>query len=260
MLSHSSGLAYSFASDTVSALNGNGINGITVPLLYDPGTGWSYSHGISVVARVLEDIEGIGLDVFMKQRLFDPLGMNDTSFVVPTSKNARVTTTHNRNAEDAFIENANPDEIRSGVSGDGGLNSTASDYARFIQLILNDGVTADGERLLSSAAVAELGRNQLGDRLVSLQDEPSPNLARSFPLGANRDGFGLGFQVTAAHSIPDMRAPGSMSWAGIFNTEFWIDPATGIGGVLLMQYLPFYDPDAIEVLLGFEEAVYSELR
>lgn len=260
MLSHSSGLAYSFASDTVTALNGNGINGIAVPLLYDPGTGWSYSHGISVVGRVLEEIEGVGLDEFFSERLFEPLGMNDTSFAVPTSKNGRVTTTHRRDDSGELIETPNPDEIRSAVSGDGGLNSTASDYAKFIQLILNDGVAPNGERLISDATVTELGRNQLGAVRVSLQDEPSPALARAFPLGADRDGFGLGFQVTGEHNDSDARAPGSMSWAGIFNTEFWIDPATGIGGILMMQYLPFYDADAIEVLQGFEASVYSELR
>jgi CubicO group peptidase (beta-lactamase class C family) len=260
LLSHSSGLAYSFASDTVSALNADGINGINVPLLYDPGTRWSYSHGISVVGRVLEEIEGMGLDEFFQQRLFGPLGMEDTSFAVPQSKNGRVTTTHNRNADGAFIEAQNPDQIQSGVSGDGGLNSTAIDYAKFIQLILNDGVAPNGERLLSSASVAELGRNQLGSVKVSLQDEPSPNLARAFPLGAGRDAFGLGFQVTGAHADTESRAPGSMSWAGIFNTEFWIDPANGIGGILMMQYLPFYDPAAIDVLQGFEARVYSELR
>jgi CubicO group peptidase (beta-lactamase class C family) len=155
MLSHSSGLAYGFASDTVAALNANGVNGIDVPLLYDPGTAWSYSHGISVVGRVLEEIEGVGLDEFFDQRLFGPLGMNDTSFAVPASKNGRVTTTHRRDDSGAFIETPNPNDIRSGVSGDGGLNSTASDYARFIQLILNDGVAPNGERLISRASVAE---------------------------------------------------------------------------------------------------------
>jgi CubicO group peptidase (beta-lactamase class C family) len=260
LLSHSSGLAYSFASDTVTALNGNGVNGIDVPLLYDPGTGWSYSHGISVVGRVLEEIEGIGLDQFFEQRLFRPLGMNDTSFVVPSGKNGRVTTTHRRDETGGFVETPNPNDIRSAVSGDGGLNSTASDYAKFIQLILNDGVAPNGDRLISRASVAELSRNQLGAVRVSLQDEPTPALARAFPLGAGRDGFGLGFQITGQHSDSDARAPGSMSWAGIFNTEFWVDPANGIGGILMMQYLPFYDADAVDVLQGFEASVYSELR
>ena len=78
-----------------------------------------------------------------------------------------------------------------------------------------------------------------------------------FPLGAGRDGFGLGFQVTGKHSETDQRSPGSLSWAGILNTQFWIDPANGIGGILLMQYLPFYDEDAIETLKGFEALVYA---
>lgn len=105
-----------------------------------------------------------------------------------------------------------------------------------------------------------MGQNQLGDVKVSLQQEPQPKQARAFPLGAGRDGFGLGYQVTGQHDSQDMRAPGSMSWAGIFNTEFWIDPATGIGGVLLMQYLPFYDAEAIEVLNGFERRVYQGIQ
>jgi methyl acetate hydrolase len=91
-------------------------------------------------------------------------------------------------------------------------------------------------------------------------EEPTPNLARAFPLGAGRDGFGLGFQITGRHHDPAVRPPGSMSWAGIFNTEFWIDRENGIGAVLMMQYLPFYDSDAIEVLQGFEARVYSALR
>jgi len=113
---------------------------------------------------------------------------------------------------------------------------------------------------LSSESIAELGRNQLGNVRVGLMEEPTPNLARAFPLGAGRDGFGLGFQITGAHDDPAVRAPGSMSWAGIFNTEFWIDRENGIGAVLMMQYLPFYDPDAIAVLQGFEARVYSALR
>jgi len=104
-----------------------------------------------------------------------------------------------------------------------------------------------------------MSRNQLGGRTVTLMDEPTPLLARAFPLGAGRDGFGLGFQITGMHNSDSERAPGSMSWAGIFNTEFWIDPARGVGGVLMMQYLPFYDAAAIETLTGFEARVYAGL-
>jgi CubicO group peptidase (beta-lactamase class C family) len=159
----------------------------------------------------------------------------------------------------ALVESPVPETVRSGVSGDGGLYSTAGDYVKFIQMILNDGAAPDGTELLSRRSVRILTSNHLGDVRVSLQDEPTPELARAFPLGAGRDGFGLGFQVTGEHDDPDMRQPGSLSWAGIFNTEFWIDPETGIGAVLMMQYLPFYDAAAIETLTGFERRLYENL-
>ena len=259
LISHSSGLSYGFASEIIHAI-GESFPGQSedTPLLYDPGTGWSYSGGIAVVGGVAERIEGMGLDTILRDRLFAPLGMHETSFIVPLSEYGRVATTHALEG-DSPIETANPVDIRSPVSGDGGLHSTAADYARFIQFILNGGVAPDGQRLLTEAAVRELGSNQLGDVMVNLQDEPMPDLARAFPLGAGRDGFGLGFQVTGEHDEATTRSPGSMSWAGIFNTEFWIDPVRGIGGVLLMQYLPFYDEDAIETLQGFEQRVYERL-
>ena len=260
LISHSSGLSYGFASEIIHAI-GEEFPGQSedTPLLYDPGTGWSYSGGIAVVGGVAERIEGMGFDMILRDRIFAPLGMHETSFIVPLSEHGRVATTHALE-DGSLVETPNPIDIRSPVSGDGGLHSTAADYARFIQFILNGGVAPDGQRLLSEEAVRELGRNQLGDVLVNLQDEPMTELARAFPLGAGRDGFGLGFQVTGEHDEATVRSPGSMSWAGIFNTEFWIDPARGIGGVLLMQYLPFYDADAIETLQGFETRVYERLE
>lgn len=262
LLSHSSGLVYPFASDELarwSAANPqvDAINAF--PLLFDPGTGWAYAGGIAIVGRVLEQIEETTLDVFLQERIFDPLEMNDTGYSVPNAKRSRVAAVF-RMTDEGLVESPVPDVVRSAVNGDGGLFSTAEDYARFIQLILRSGVAPDGTRLLPAEAVRTLTQNQLGDVRVSLQDEPTPLLARAFPLGAGRDGFGLGFQVTGEHANPHQRAPGSLSWAGIFNTEFWIDPASGIGAVLLMQYLPFYDEQAVATLVGFEELVYQGLR
>jgi CubicO group peptidase (beta-lactamase class C family) len=105
-----------------------------------------------------------------------------------------------------------------------------------------------------------MGENQIGPVFVSQQTIGLPALSKPFPLGAGHDKFGLGFQLTSAG--PDTatyRRAGSMSWAGLFNTEFWIDPHTGIAGVLLMQYLPFYDDSAIRTLREFEAAVYKDL-
>jgi CubicO group peptidase (beta-lactamase class C family) len=185
--------------------------------------------------------------------------MTDTGYAVPNDKRGRVVTGH-RMTDSGLVEAPVPAEVRSAVSGDGGLYSTAPDYAKFIQLVLNGGRAPDGTRLIEAQSLREMGRNQLGDVRVELQDEPLPLLARAFPLGAGRDGFGLGFQVTGEHDDDDERAPGSLSWAGIFNTEFWIDPANGVGGVLLMQYLPFYDQEAIDTLVGFEARVYEGLE
>jgi CubicO group peptidase (beta-lactamase class C family) len=257
LLSHSAGLAYGFGSDTMTRLSAaNPGAAANPPLLFDPGTAWVYAGGIAVVGRALEQIEGKTLDVFLQERIFDPLGMSETGYVVPSANRARVAATYNRTA-DGLQENPVPENVRSAVSGDGGLYSTAGDYAKFIQMILNDGAAPDGTQLLSPASVKILTSNQLGNVLVSLQDEPTPTLARAFPLGAGRDGFGLGFQVTGEHDDPGVRRPGSLSWAGIFNTEFWIDPASGVGAVLLMQYLPFYDDAAIATLTGFEQRVYE---
>jgi methyl acetate hydrolase len=261
LLSHSSGLAYGFASDTIARLSeaNPGVDAATFPLIFDPGSAWAYAGGIAIVGRVLEQIEGTSLDAFLRERVFDPLQMHDTGYVVPRNAIPRVAAVY-RMTEDGLVETPVPEDVRSAVSGDGGLYSTASDYARFIQMILNGGATPNGTRLLSPESVRVLTQNHLGDVRVSLQDEPLPLLARAFPLGAGRDGFGLGFQVTGEPGERNMRRPGSLSWAGIFNTQFWIDPASGVGAVLLMQYLPFYDDAAITTLAGFEERIYQGLQ
>jgi len=259
LMSHSSGLAYGFSSTTVFRLNGGNAfsDNEDLPLVYEPGTALSYASGIAFVANVLQTITEQSLDVFLAERIFEPLSMIDTTYVVPPGKISRVATIHNM-TEKGLVEAPVPDEVRSSVSGDYGLYSTAPDYAKFIQLFLNNGFAPDGTRLLEEETIRIIGENQLGDVRVSLQDEPTPSIARVFPLGAGRDGFGVGFPVTGPHKDPKIRLPGSMSWAGLFNTQFWIDRKAGLGAVLLMQYLPFYDEDAIATLSGFEQRVYEE--
>ncbi len=216
-----------------------------------------------MLGRVVEVVSGQPLDQFLKARLFDPLYMNDTSFVTTADRVGRVATIH-RKVDGKLAENANTPNgqgaIASPVQGDGGLNSTAADYAKFIQLILNKGVAPSGKRLLSASSVASIGANHTGKVLVERQPAAIPALSEAFPLGAGRDHFGLAVQVTGKPGDAGMRLPGSMSWAGIFNTEFWIDPKSGLGGILMMQYLPFYDANAISTLQGFEKRVYQDLR
>lgn len=261
LLSHSSGLVYPVFDDMISAIPDpeDARYPLDNMLLHDPGTDWSYAGGIHIVGRIAERIEGAGLDTLMRERLFEPLGMHDTSFIVRASDVNRVVTLHRLREDGSLIEVPNGVDVRAAVSGDGGLHTTAADYAKFIRLFLNDGVAPGGQRLLSASALNELTRNQLGSMTVRLMDAPNQLFSREFPLGAGRDGFGLGFQVTGAHDDVEMRPPGSLSWAGLNNTEFWIDREHGIGGILLMQYLPFYHPDAIATLQEFEALVYRGL-
>jgi CubicO group peptidase (beta-lactamase class C family) len=260
LLTHTSGLGYTFSNPTLAALASPepGTSITALPLLHDPGTRWTYGESTRVLGTLVEEVSGQPLDEFLSERIFVPLGMSDTFYTVPAPKVARVTTVH-RTTPEGLVEAPNPAEITAPVYGDGGLHSTAADYAKFIQLFLNDGRAPNGMRLLSEATVRLMGQNNTGSVLVEQQPAALPALTEPFPLGAGRDTFGLGFQITGAHDDPFARSPGSMSWAGIFNTEFWIDPRRGIGGVLLMQYLPFYDGAAIETLQGFERRVYQGL-
>ena len=105
-----------------------------------------------------------------------------------------------------------------------------------------------------------MGQNQIGALHVETQAIADISRSRPFPLGAGRDQFGLGFQLTESQNDGGLRSNGSLSWAGIQNTQFWLDPARGIGAVLLMQYLPFYDDTAIATLEGFEREVYRHLE
>lgn len=260
LLTHTSGLGYAFSNETLAALVGAepGATVTRFPLLHDPGERWTYGESTRVLGTLVEEVSGQPLDEFLTERIFVPLGMSDTFYAVPAQKAGRVVTVH-RTTPEGLVETPNPEQIASPIYGDGGLHSTAADYAKFIQLFLNSGRAPNGVRLLSEATVALMGENHIGAIFVERQPAALPALSEPFPLGAGRDKFGLGFQITGPHGERFARSPGSMSWGGIFNTEFWIDPARGVGGVLLMQYLPFYDAAAIETLQGFERRVYEGL-
>lgn len=260
LLTHTSGLGYTFTSDILVKLMTGvpGARATSYPLLFEPGTQWHYGESTRVLGDIVEAVTGEELLAYMKTRLLDPLGMNDTTYDVPAGKNARVVTVH-RSDGAQLIEQPNPEgALTSPHQGDGGLSGTARDYAQFIRLILNDG-TVDGKQLMKPETVALM--KESGSNGVRVQRMTSTNKLTSedFPIGAGVDTFSLGFHRTE-EQLPGLRSVGSLAWAGIFNTEFWIDPERGIGGVLLMQYLPFYDADAIEVLQGFEQRVYSGLQ
>jgi methyl acetate hydrolase len=262
ILTHTSGIGYGFSNPIVARLQqGNNKMEWEFPLLNDPGDKWNYSASTRVLGLVVEKITGQTLEDYYQKNIFQPLGMVDTSFAVAKDKQARVVMPLNHEGG-KFEERPGqpvPSTPTPPYRGDGGLYSTVQDYGRFMQMLLNGGHLGPA-RVLTARSVRLMGLNQIGKVFVTEQPAAIPALTKPFPLGAGRDKFGLGFQIS--EQGPDSatyRRPGSMSWAGIFNTEFWVDPKTGVGGVLMMQFLPFYDDGAIRALREFEAEVYKGL-
>jgi CubicO group peptidase (beta-lactamase class C family) len=259
LLTHTSGIGYGFSSPTLAKIiEKTKKNELDLPLLFDPGESWDYGAGTRVLGHVVEAISGQTIDAFLQSRLLGPLGMNDTSYLVPPAKYPRVVAVNARNAGGTFEERPMPATLPATVQGDGGLYGTASDYGLFLRMLLNRG-TLNGRRLLSEQSAKAMLEPNTGNVVVREQRSSNPALSRNFPVGAGRDKWGLGFQL-AADKLPNRRSPGSGTWAGIFNTHFFIDPSREIGVIVMMQTLPFYDEASMKVYAGAEEAVYRNLK
>jgi len=259
LLTHTSGIGYNWSDTGLALVQRKEMpQEDALPLVGDPGTRWTYGSSTRVLGDVIEKISGQRIDAYLQARILGPLGMRDTFFEVPKDRYARVVTTHQKR-DGKFTETPNPATLPVQLRADGGLLSTADDYARFIRMMLNGGQLGSA-RVLKQSTVRDIGRNHMGAIRVRQQPSANPGLSKPYPLGAGSDTWGLGFQLAGRPANPLDRSEGSMSWAGIFNTEFWIDPKREIGGVLLMQMLPFYDDDAIRILQGFERLVNQHAR
>src|SRR5215471_12594490 len=265
LLSHTSGIGYTtWSAIALSIQEKTKKNEWEQPLLNDPGEEWHYSASTRVLGFVVEKITRSTLEAWYQEHIFKPLGMEDTSYAVAADKQSRLATQYRR-ADGGKIELLPATAPIASTPtppfrGDGGLYSTIEDYSRFVRMLLNDG-TLGSVKILSPSSVKMMGENQIGSIFVEQQPAAVPERTRPMPLGAGKDKFGLGFQIASNDpSMSKFRSPGSMSWAGLYNTEFWIDPVTHIGGIQMMQLLPFYDDGAIRTLRGFEETVYRELK
>jgi CubicO group peptidase (beta-lactamase class C family) len=254
LLSHTSGFGYAFSNDTLCLLCKEGRSPRTLPLLHDPGSQWTYGASTAILGEVIERITGESLGQYFQSRIFHPLGMHDTGFELLPEKRNRLVALFRR-VDGSLIGESRQESFEPYLAGDGGLLSTADDYIRFLQMFLNMGQFG-GTRLLTEQSVHELTRNQIGNLRVQKQPGAIPAVSNPFPIGAGEDTFSLAFQLKT-HKSGTMRSPGSYSWAGLFNTHFWVDPYQGIAAVLLMQVLPFYDDQCIRLLTGFERQIYK---
>ncbi len=195
-----------------------------LPLMHQPGTRWEYSRSTDVLGRLIEVLTGESLGEFLAERILRPLGMADTDFHVPAAKHPRLAEAFARDPESgAGVQLIEVREKPSFESGGGGLVSTAMDYARFLQLLLNGG-TLDGVRLLSRKTIEYMTADHLGG-VTGAPDLLIPGY-----------GFGLGFSVRLQAGIAQV--PGSVGqyyWGGLAGTTFWVDPAEALFALLLIQ-------------------------
>jgi methyl acetate hydrolase len=266
LLTHTAGFTYEFwNADTLRYVEATGtprvISGqlaaLRRPLNFDPGERWEYGINIDWVGRVIEAVSGQSLDAYLRERIFVPLGMADTGFVSTPEQYARQASVHQRQADGSLAPQPLPaPSTPEFCAGGGGLHSTARDYLSFLQMLMHAG-SFGGARLLRPQTVALMGENQIGDLpagILKTQDPVLSNDVDFFPGAKVR--WGLGYMLNMEPG-PNGRSAGTVSWAGLANSYYWLDPARRVAGVILTQILPFADPAAVNLYGRFERAVYT---
>jgi len=268
LMTHTAGYCYNIWNGAMGRyMEQAGIPGITtcenkaltLPLASDPGERWEYGINIDWVGKAVEAVSGKRLDVYLKDHIFTPLGMRDTGFKLGAAQRERLVGMHQRGADGSLtpvpFEMAQEPEFH---MGGGGLYGTAPDYIRFVRMLLNGG-TLDGNRVLAAETVKLMGENHIGDLTVGKMTTAIPEASNDFDPWPDQDKkWGLSFMINTKRT-PEGRSPGSLAWAGLANTYFWVDPARNVGGVIMTQVLPFIDPKAIELYGALERGVYASL-
>lgn len=266
LLSHTAGFCYSiWNAEMLRYEQQAGVPGIieckdaalNLPLVFDPGERWEYGINIDWAGKAVEAVSGQRLEAYLRANIFGPLGMNDSGFVLGAAQRERLAGMHARNADGslAVIPFELPQEPEFYMGG-GGLYSTGRDYLAFLQMLLHGG-SFNGARVLQPETVAEMARNQIGDLTVGLLTTAIPassNDAEFFPGMVKK--WGLGYMITTEEA-PTGRSPGSVAWAGLANTYYWLDPAKRLTGVLLTQILPFADAAVLGCFDRFERTIYA---
>jgi methyl acetate hydrolase len=269
LITHTAGFVYDIWNVQMGRyMEKSGIPGIItcqnaalgLPLVFDPGEKWDYGINIDWVGKAVERASGQRLGDYFAEHLFAPIGMTDTAFKLTADHRARLAAMHARGADGALAPIAFelPQEPEFEMGG-GGLYGTAADYLAFAQLFLNEGRAADGRQVLKPETVRLMAKNAIGDldvRQLKTAMPASSNDAEFFPGMVKK--WSLGFMIST-EAVSGGRGPSSLAWAGLGNTYFWIDPAMGVAGVILMQLLPFADARALAIFDSFEKAVYAAI-
>lgn len=266
LMLHTAGFGYDFFSeDLVKYGEARGVPSVVTGtmaslrsvLLFDPGERWEYGSNIDWVGKVVEGARGQRLGEVMRERVFEPLGMEDTGFEITSSMRPRCATIHHRNEDGSLTPNPEmelPQDPEQHMGGHA-LYGTVGDYMKFIRMMLNGG---DG--VLKPETVESMAQNGLGDKKIKLLPGAIPSLsndAEFFP-GMPKS-WGYTFMIND-EDAPTGRPAGELGWAGLANLFYWIDRQNGLGGFWATQILPFADPVSFGGYMEFETAVYSHLK
>jgi methyl acetate hydrolase len=268
LMTHTAGFCYDiWNGDVVKYVETAALPGIITckndalktPLMSEPGTRWEYGINIDFVGKAIEAASGKRLDAYLRDQLFAPLGMSDTGFKLGDSQRKRLVGMHARGPDGTLAPI--PFEMEQDPEfhmGGGGLYGTAGDYIKFTQMILNKG-KGNGNQVLKAETVVTMGQNHIGEINMTKMFSALPDFSNDVDLYPDMvKKWGLSFLINTAKT-PEGRSPGSLAWAGLANTYFWIDPSRNVAGVILMQLLPFADGKALEAFAGFERGVYAGL-
>ena len=234
------------------------------PLMFDPGERWQYGGNIDWVGRIVQTVSGEPLDAHFRKYIFEPLGMNDTCFVISPAQWTREASGHHRQSDGSLKAEPldhppkQPPAPQS-FSGGGGIHSTAPDYLTLIRMLMHGG-TLNGERILRRDTVALMGQNQIGQIDVGELRTTAPAISNDvnfFPGIKLKWGFG---HMITTEAVPEGRSAGSLTWAGIYNTYYWLDPRKRIAAVFMTQVLPFADERVLGVYRQFERGIYAAIR
>ncbi len=270
LITHTAGFVYEIwdanaqqavtAGLTESFLAGG--NFLVNPLAFQPGTQWEYGTNTDWLGILIEQRSGDRLVDYFDKNIFEPLGMKDTHFELPEDKLDRSVTMMARTEDQLTVSSFGQPTAKDRhslpfYSGGGGLYSTVENYGRVLQMLLSAG-TANGSQVLAAKTVDTMFHNHIGElrpkALVTQVPEVSNDADLAFGASAT---FGLGLLIHP-EGLPSGRRANTGSWAGLFNTYYWIDRESDLYGIFGTQILPFYDAATISTLAGFEQAVYSD--